>query len=516
MAAVALLSWIFALAFDSPPLGRSFALFYATGYLPFAFYSDLAQKIGVAMRFSKPLLSYPALTWADTILARFLLNAFTHFGIILCVLVVICTIEDVVPANILLCAAGIALASLCGMAFGTLNTFLFEAFPVWERIWAILNRPAFIVSGEQTDWLADQIVEAIPTAQVFTLPNRGRDILPFVRLINAGALDGPADFGFYDLRLPKTLAAQAALAGRAGIDAFCVYHYWFGGKRLLEEPLDRLLTEPDIDFPFYLCWANESWRRNWDGLSGEVLVAQDYKPDFETDLVASTLPYMRDARYQRPDGQRPRFVVYRPSDLPAPEQNIARMRRAWRRAGIGEVEIGAVAFHVTGEAEVAEGLFDFWIEMPPHGLVKNESYVFGGAAGNLMNDASPVPGFSGVIYDYSKIAQHSVDPKYRRTLPSRTIAGIMPSWDNTARRKVRAHIARGGSPATFRKWLREMHETVLETSYRNELFINAWNEWGEKAMLEPSQTFGHLYLDVLAEVTSNKHGASVNPEQVHA
>ncbi len=124
MAAVALLSWIFALAFDSPPLGRSFALFYATGYLPFAFYSDLAQKIGVAMRFSKPLLSYPALTWADTILARFLLNAFTHFGIILCVLVVICTIEGVVPANILLCAAGIALASLCGMAFGTLNTFL--------------------------------------------------------------------------------------------------------------------------------------------------------------------------------------------------------------------------------------------------------------------------------------------------------------------------------------------------------------------------------------------------------
>lgn len=147
MAAVALLSWIFALAFDSPPLGRSFALFYATGYLPFAFYSDLAQKIGVAMRFSKPLLSYPALTWADTILARFLLNAFTHFGIILCVLVVICTIEGVVPANILLCAAGIALGSLCGMAFGTLNTFLFEAFPVWERIWAILNRPAFIVSG---------------------------------------------------------------------------------------------------------------------------------------------------------------------------------------------------------------------------------------------------------------------------------------------------------------------------------------------------------------------------------
>ena len=27
---------------------------------------------------------------------------------------------------------------------------------------------------------------------------------------------------------------QAALARSAGIDAFCVYHYWFGGRRLLE------------------------------------------------------------------------------------------------------------------------------------------------------------------------------------------------------------------------------------------------------------------------------------------
>ena len=311
----------------------------------------------------------------------------------------------------------------------------------------------------------------------------------------------PADLGYYDLRATDIMADQAALARSAGIDAFCVYHYWFGGRRLLQTPLDKLLRCPDVDFPFYLCWANESWRRNWDGLSGEILAAQDYTPGFEAAFVQSTLPYLRDARYQRPDGRRPRVIIYRPSDMPAPEQNVARMRRAWREAGIGEVELGAVCFHIDGASPVAEDLFDFWIEMPPHAVVKPESYVFGGPSGNLLNDAAPAQGFNGLIYEYSRVADHALSARYRSDLPDRTIAGIMPSWDNTARRGPTAHIARGANPATFRRWLTGLTDKALPGSYRNELFINAWNEWGEKAVMEPTEVFGRLNLDVLAEVT---------------
>lgn len=75
----------------------------------------------------------------------------------------------------------------------------------------------------------------------------------------------PADLGFYDLRATEVMGEQAAMAREAGIDAFCVYHYWFDGRRILEAPIDRLMARPEIDFPFYLCWANESWRRNWTG-----------------------------------------------------------------------------------------------------------------------------------------------------------------------------------------------------------------------------------------------------------
>ncbi len=74
----------------------------------------------------------------------------------------------------------------------------------------------------------------------------------------------------------------------------------------------------------------------------------------------------------------------------------------------------------------------------------------------------------------------------------------MPSWDNTARRGDKAHIAWGANPATFDRWLRRLLSRRLPGSYRQELFLNAWNEWGEKAMLEPSAQHGKAYLSVLS------------------
>jgi len=309
----------------------------------------------------------------------------------------------------------------------------------------------------------------------------------------------PADLGFYDLRATEVLGQQAALARDAGIDAFCVYHYWFDGTRILEAPIDKLLQRADVDFPFYLCWANESWRRNWDGLSGEVLMAQSYAPGFAADLAQNLLPYFNDPRYQRPDGSRPRFMIYRPEDMPDPVAAVAEMRDTWRQAGLGEVELGAVLFHIEGDTPVARDLFDFWVEMPPHGLVGGGDYLYGGLSGNSMQSEVAVD-FSGLIYDYSQLRATSQSRRYVNSLPAKTIAGIMPSWDNTARRGRAAHIAYGANPATFEAWLRELLRTRIAKSYRQELFINSWNEWAEKAMLEPSQQYHNAYLDVLRRV----------------
>ena len=62
----------------------------------------------------------------------------------------------------------------------------------------------------------------------------------------------PADLGFYDLRVPEVRESQAALAREAGIEGFCYWHYWFGGKRLLERPFDEVLQAASLIFPFAL------------------------------------------------------------------------------------------------------------------------------------------------------------------------------------------------------------------------------------------------------------------------
>src|SRR5216110_838010 len=51
----------------------------------------------------------------------------------------------------------------------------------------------------------------------------------------------PADLGFYDLRVPEVRQAQADMARKSGISAFCYYHYWFDGHRLLSRPFDEVL-----------------------------------------------------------------------------------------------------------------------------------------------------------------------------------------------------------------------------------------------------------------------------------
>lgn len=81
----------------------------------------------------------------------------------------------------------------------------------------------------------------------------------------------PADLGFYDLRVPEPRVAQAEMERRDGIEAFCYYHYWFPGRRTIESSFNGVLASKQPDYPFSLCWANQTWSGVWHEVSDRIL-----------------------------------------------------------------------------------------------------------------------------------------------------------------------------------------------------------------------------------------------------
>lgn len=148
VAAIAILSVVFSLAFRSPSLGGNFPLFYATAFLPFSLYMGLSNKIAQSIRFSKPLLAYPAVTYTDALLARFILNSATQLMVFCLVIGGIALLYDLrLTVDGPTAMLGLSLAALLGLGVGTLNCYLLSSWPVWEHVWSIVTRPLFIVSG---------------------------------------------------------------------------------------------------------------------------------------------------------------------------------------------------------------------------------------------------------------------------------------------------------------------------------------------------------------------------------
>lgn len=143
---------IFTLAFSflgiSPPLGMSFTLFFATGFLPLAMYQELTVKVGMAIQYSKPLLAYPNVTYVDAIFGRVVLSVLTQVVVFFIIVAGIILLEDLnLVINYVDIVRAFAMAIALGVGVGLVNCLLMSMFPIWRFVWAVLNRPMFIASG---------------------------------------------------------------------------------------------------------------------------------------------------------------------------------------------------------------------------------------------------------------------------------------------------------------------------------------------------------------------------------
>lgn len=307
----------------------------------------------------------------------------------------------------------------------------------------------------------------------------------------------PRELGYYDLRNGSTLEAQAQLAKEYGVSAFCFYHYWFNGKRLLEHPVNELLASGKPDFPFCLCWANENWTRRWDGEEREILIAQDHNHEDDREHVKSLIPAFRDPRYLRVNGK-PVFLVYKTNLLPDPKTTADIWREEARKAGI-ELYLVRIENHFLGYDPPPNELgFDASTEFAPRFA------CFGEKISDRVGLYDEFKGCNPLVYDYDRIMLGMLG----RSRPDyKMFRGVFPAWDNSARRRNDPVMFLNSSPEKYAFWLSQAARYTLQTFEGDErlLFINAWNEWGEGCHLEPDQKYGLRYLEATRLALSLAH-----------
>lgn len=294
------------------------------------------------------------------------------------------------------------------------------------------------------------------------------------------------DLGYYHIEDAQILKKQSDLMKKAGVDGLLFYHYWFGGKLILEKPAQILRDDKDIDLPFAFCWANENWTKRWDGNEAEVLLAQNYSVKDAEDFINYLIPFFKDKRYIKING-RPFLAIYRPSHNPLCKEYIETWRKICVEAGLAEPFVAVV---MTRDAkEPKEYGADIAIERPLHdwtdGVVKTNR-----ASLNFFEE------FNGNSLSFEEVANfytHKAVPEFPM------IRSVVPSWDNTARYGKNSYLLTHPDPAIFQNWFSEVLEKAKNGKTVGErlIVINAWNEWAEGNHLEPDEKYGYAYLNAI-------------------
>lgn len=307
----------------------------------------------------------------------------------------------------------------------------------------------------------------------------------------------PADLGFYDLRLTESREAQAELAREYGIHGFCYYHYWFNGRRLLERPIDELVSTGRPNMPFCLCWANENWTRRWDGMESEILIQQVYSSSDDLAHIRHLIPVFTDPRYIKVD-DRPVFLVYRANRLPDPLRTSEIWRREAERAGLRGIYLVRVESSSDEMGDPRVLGFDSALEFQPRWQLLDGLRIYRRKWWHRRRLGTGERGFVRFnVYEYDQFVKAAMAlnlPTYPR------IRGVCPGFDNTARRQNGGVILKGSTPESYARWLFSVVRANSspkshDTAAAQFVFINAWNEWAEGNHLEPCGKWRRAYLE---------------------
>jgi capsular polysaccharide transport system permease protein len=145
---VALLSIIFGALSRHAPFGNDIGLFFATGILPYLYFTGLTKSLGAAFEANEALLSYPIVKETDTLFARAALETATSVMVIVLTLGgMIVLVKGPAPDRVHVMAGAIIGLGLAGFGVGTINAAIGRLVRSWKQTYDLVTRPLIVLSA---------------------------------------------------------------------------------------------------------------------------------------------------------------------------------------------------------------------------------------------------------------------------------------------------------------------------------------------------------------------------------
>lgn len=305
----------------------------------------------------------------------------------------------------------------------------------------------------------------------------------------------PLDNNYYNLLNKESVIWQTKLANEYGVDGFCYYHYWFKGKKILEKPAENLLKWKDISQNFCFCWANHDWKKTWNG-TNQLLIRQEYGEEKEwEEHFQYLLPFFKDNRYIK-IGNKPILMIFNAEAIPKVNKRIEYYNKRCEEYGLEGIYV-IESLNSKKNREVIKKAEGVVLREPSLGW--DNLNIFYKILHQLKRKYKKNFLYFPSHYSFKKIANLSL--KYAREFKSnkQVYLGSFTAWDSTPRHGRRGYIIENENIYDFREYLKLQFEISKEKK-SDIIFINAWNEWAEGMILEPTFYDGYKYLEIIKEL----------------
>lgn len=326
----------------------------------------------------------------------------------------------------------------------------------------------------------------------------------------------PLNENYYDLSDVETLKWQCKIAKEHGIYGFCMYHYWFSGKLLLEKPMEMLLAHTEIDIKYCISWANGEWRDIWKSSNeskSKILIYDDFNNEQGwVDHFNYMLQFFKDPRYMT-ENNKPILVIYTPYVILKLNKMLDLWTKMAKDAGFDGLtyiyQSAASYFNNSWD----RSRFDYGVEMNP-GYVNSYGKKSNSFISTIMKYSINIKRILGIKtsllpqkkvkevtkYDYDKTWQKLLTLKPQPKCNERMIPCAFTDWDNTPRHQERGWVYTGACAEKFKTYFARLVENTKKYYDTDMIFVFAWNEWAEGGYLEPDTKNGWGYLEAIKEV----------------